>query len=230
MRRKDWRIKNLKKDISGNFNKKLKNYNSSSTSILEKKKKSFFLKRRLFLRKLFLRKTRFLIKKNLVLNLFFLKKLLNNFKYKKQLLSENIFIKTNVNKQRIFPEFNIKKNIFQNKVKFKNLIKKELNCVYLNNNLFKNVYGLNYYIVMDKNSENYFLNFKKILLDEENFNLVQLKEIYIEKFDSSLKNEFNFCFNYNLYNLNLIEIYKILIILNLNTILNLNGKLILKYI
>lgn len=197
MKRKDWKTKDLKKDI---FDKKLK-----------KKLKIKRLKPRfLFLRKLFIRKNKYLVKKNLFLNFFFLKSFLNLYKKTKQNYLNNLFFKTNVDKLAVFPEYSVVKNVINKKNKFKFLkIKYKINLIFLPNKYFKNNFGLNYNII-----NNNFINlnkFKLDLLEEDNLNLIHFKDVFHPK----LNNNFNYFLNYNINNLCLIEIYKIIIILYL---------------
>lgn len=198
MKRKDWRIKSLKKDI---FDKKIK-------------KIKRIRERFLFLRKLYLRQNRYLIKKNLFVNFIFYKNFLSLYKSKKQNYFFNLFWKTKLNNFFFFPGYSTTKNVFNKKIKFKDLSKKiKLNLIFLPNKYEKNNFGLNYYIIEKKDK---ILILLKELEHEDFENLIYLKK---EKNDFYIENNlniFNYYFNYNLYNLYLLEIYKILILIHLN--------------
>lgn len=205
MKRKDWKIKNLKKGIYGKL---------SYGKLRKKNLKERFL----FLRKLFLRRNKYLIKKNLFFNYFFFKKFLNTYKLNKQLYLYKLFFKTKLPLKFFFPEHSIKKNVFNDKHRLNKLLKNNsLNLNYLPNK-YTNVYGLNYFIT--ENNLNFNKNeiFVKSLLEDDNTNLLHFKKNL--NYVNNNNNNLNFFFNYNVYNSNLIEIYKIIVIL---TIFNLNG-------
>jgi len=211
MKRKDWKIKNLKEDIYGKTNK------------ITKKRKYIIRERFLFLRKLYLRRYTFLIKKNLVFNYFFYRSFLNYYKKQKQKYIYNIFFKNKKNLKPFLPEFSLSKNVFNSKFRFKSLAKKHnINYIFCANRYNDSNFGLNYYTKdFDKKNFNY-INLVKDLNEDENKGLIQFKNFDLEdKF--LINNVLNTHFNFNLSILCNLELYKIIIILYIN-------KVIIKYI
>lgn len=184
MKRKDWKINSLKEDIYGNFNK------------LKINRRIFFL------RKLIFRKHKTLIKRNLILNYFFLSNLLSNFKISKKLYFNYIF-NSNKNYLNYLPEFTFKKKINNLFINFKKT-QKHFNFLYYNLKNDSNQKGFTIRLFNIKNEE----IFDKFLLDDNNKNILSKK---LNCLDIYTKNEFNFYFNFNL-NINCsLEIYKILL-------------------
>lgn len=210
MKRKDWKIKDLKEDFYGRKTNK---------------KSKYFLKSKFFfLRRLYIRRCRFLNKKNLMFNYVFYRSMLNFYKLKKQNYIFNIFFKNYKYLKTFYPEYSVYKNVFNKKIIFKEFSKKNnFKYIFLPNkyvNFNKNNFGLNLYNYNLYNNKNKFEDLIKNLDDDSNKNLIQFK--YIEK-NLYFYQDLNFYFNYNLNNLNLIELYKILILLYVN-------KLNIKYI
>lgn len=203
MKRKDWKTENLKKDI---FGKKIKKSKKVRGKIL-------------FLRKLFLRRDKYLTKKNLFVNYIFYKNFLNSYKFKKQNYFFNLNWKIKINNHTILPEFSITKNIFNKKIKFKDLEKKhKVSSFFLANKYVPNSFGLNYYIAELKQKGN-ITNLFKDLEDDNYHNLIHFKKNTNNlQFELNDLINFNFFFNYNLYNLHVLEIYKIIVILNLSNV------------
>lgn len=189
MKRKDWKIKNLKEGIFG------------------RNRKFEYNRRIYFLRKLSLKKHKILLRKNLVPNYMFMNFLLDNFeKVKKNYLNKN-FINNNNNKiSNLLPDYLFRKKITNAHLRFLKLKKFfKFKSYFITNNL-KNGFNVCILNLKDKNS------FYNELLNEENTYLISYRYHEIEEY----KYNFNFYFNFCIFlNINL-EIYKILIYLNLH--------------
>lgn len=126
---------------------------------------------------------------------------------------KNLFFKVDINKKKLFPEYAVFKNVFNKKLKFNFLLKKySIKSMflpnYINNN--KNI-GLSYYLInIEKNINKN--NFAKDLLDESYFNLIHFKDNPILL--NPINVDLNYFLNYNIHNLCLLEIYKVIILLN----------------
>lgn len=92
------------------------------------------------------------------------------------------------------------------------LKKHGLSYSFLKNYYTKNT-GLNYYLPDSNLDKLNNLNLTKDLLDDNFLNLMHFKTSSDE--ENNLEYLLNYHFNYNLHNLCLIEMYKIIIILNL---------------
>ena len=185
MRRKDWKINSLKEDTYGNFRKIKVN------------------RRIFFLRKLIFRKHKTLIKRNLILNYFFLSNLLFNIKILKKSHWNYIF-SSNKKYLTYLPEFTFKKKVNNLFINFKK-IQKQNNFIYYNLKNEDSQKGFSLRIFNIKNEE----IFDKFLLEDENKNLLSKK---LNFFDINNKNDFDFNF-YFYFNLNMncsLEIYKII--------------------
>ena len=185
MRRRDWKIKNLERNIFGKF----------------KTKKRFF-----FLRKLALRKHKTLIKRNLIPNFFFLSNFFFNFKKLKQQQINYIF-STNKNNFIFLPDFTFKKKINNLFIIFKK-IQKKFNFQFFIEPKKSNYFGFNLNII--KLYDEKLLN--NFLLEDGNKNIISKKFLNIEM-DCDNFLTFNFFFNFNLNLNNFLEIYKIIVIL-----------------
>lgn len=186
MRRRDWKIKNLKKYIYGNkklFRKAVKN------------------KRLYFLRKLSMRKNKHSLKKNVMMHYIFLNNFLIDLKKLKLKSIEIRYLFKNYNLNLFHSDYSVKKYIFYNFVIFKDL-EKNFSLFSIRNFKEYNNYGLTTFVFNNENS----------LIDQkEEFN-----SIINKKNDNNIdffKFDINFFFNYNIYLLNSLEIYKILILL-----------------
>lgn len=201
MKRKDWKIKDLKKDTYGNLKKKIKYKVRSKT---------------LFLRKLYIRRNRYLNRKNLVFIYFLYRSMLNFYKFKKQNYVNNIFLKEKNNLKTFYPEFSVYKNVFNKKIVFKAFSKKHnLKYIFIKNKYNEKVFGLNYYTKSLPNNSVLFNDVLKDLDDDLNKNLIQFKNLEnIFEIDKNV----NLYLNFNINTLCILEIYKILIILYLNKI------------
>lgn len=131
------------------------------------------------------------------------------------LLLKNSFVKSN-----IIPNFLFKKQIFFD---FKNFIKfskkNKIKFLYINNNSLKNfnydLYGNNFLLISKNNIDN-----KEINNLKNDFNI---DIFYKNNFNFSLTNDYSiisYFLNFNLFMSNILEFYKILILLNLNNINN----------
>jgi len=148
----------------------------------------------------------------------------NNFYFFLKNLEKNLIIfyllKNNVIKNNIVPSFLFNKQIFfdfNNFIKFSK--KNKLKFLYLNNKDFKylsnfNLYGNNFLLV----SNNF--NSKEIINLKNEYNI----DIF-NKNNFNLKNDFfiiSYFLNFNLFINNIVEFYKIIILLNLIKIIKTN--------
>lgn len=178
-----------------------------------------------FLRKLFSRKIKYQTKRVLLSKYPFYKSLLNIFKVKKQNYINNLFFKTNKNENNFFPDFDISKNVFDKKIKAFDLLKKnKINYIFCKNKINKyNNTGLNYYILNNfiNNDLNvsYLNSLIKDLNDDDNKLLISLKFYDLKNLNEKIIYQNNIYFNYNIYNLCLIEIYKIIILIYINNLI-----------
>lgn len=168
------------------------------------------------------------------LNYFYLTRLFSFFKkFKQKNLYKNNFHYNNNNILLFTPSYLYGSQFFENKYLFdKILTDHNLKGFFLYKNFFKKIYyktnifkmqnfyfGYNFYIM--KISYNKYLNLFKNLDDKE-FNKIGKVKFFIENQNYKLQqtNDFNFFLNYNLYLFNLQDLYRIIIYLNLNTIIN----------
>ena len=205
MKRKDWKIKKLEKDTFGNLKKK--------------KKSKYMLKNIHFLRKLNIKKIRKLKKKNLIMNFIFYKKLksiyfskLNNY--------TNIFLFKSLNSYlEVLPIFFITKKVFLNYNIFCSYLKnKNLDFLFVknyNNELSQN----NSKIIIFKKNEFKCINYNNLF--DNNDDLIAIpktqKNIHEQNFNEIII--FNYYLNYNIFVMNSLEIYKIIINLYMYNIL-----------
>jgi len=144
----------------------------------------------------------------------------NNFFYFLKNLEKNLlifyFLKNNFIKYNITPNFMFNKKIFYDYFNFIKFTKKN-NLKFLNiknsnfYNLNYNFYGNNLLLFSNKNIED-----KDLILIKNDYNL----DLFFKNNFDFLENKFDITYflNFNLFFLNIIEIYKILILLNLNII------------
>jgi hypothetical protein len=185
------------------------------------KKSNLFDRRRrytqFFLNNLKLRRDRNLLSRNFIKNYFFYKFFLKTFKKNKTtFLIRSLFLIKN-KKFLISPDFSFKKNFFNTSSTYNDFLKKaNFNSLFLTKNYSSNLdsnqnFGLNYYLIENKSVNNTNLNI---------FNNDEFKDVIKIKF--ALQNSMNFVsndylnifFNYNLHTVNIIELYKIIILLN----------------
>lgn len=189
MKRKDWKTKSLKKDIFGKIRLK---------------------KRIFFLRKLLLRKHRTLVRRNLVLNFIFFSNFLINLKKIKKSHINYVFSKSN-NNLTFLPDFTFPKKIKNLFLSFKK-IQKQFKFQYFIDNSSKrlnNSFGFNLNVIKTFDEK----IFDDFLLKDENKNIISKKF-----FESNEEFFLNFYFSYNLNLINILEIYKIIIILHINNL------------
>ena len=143
----------------------------------------------------------------------------NNFYFFLKCLEKNLiifnFLKNNFNKLNIIPNFLFKKQIFfdfKNFVKFSK--KNNLKFLYINNENLKNFsynfYGNNFMLISKNSIENKDItnlknDFNIELFFKNNYNLNYLNDFFL----------ISYFFNFNLFLFNVVEFYKILILLNL---------------
>lgn len=186
----------------------------------------FFLKRRFLSEASKLMKFRSFYNLNLISNYNFY----NNFFFFLKNLEKNLifffFLKNNHIKYNIVPNFLFKKQIFFDYKNFLKFSKKnKINFLFINNSSFNhlnssyNLYGNNFLILNKK-----LLNQKDFNDYKNDFNLeIFLKNNFFISGNNNLNDPIiSYYLNFNLYVLNILEIYKIIIILNLNNILNKN--------
>jgi len=168
----------------------------------------------LFLQNLKLKKNKNLFNRNLIKNYyiynFFVKSLKKN---KTNFLLRSLFLLNN-NKILINPLFLFKKKLFNTQKQYNEFLNKnELKSLFfskkfnnvLHSNFFKNNFGLNHFLIQNKNITNNFI---------ESLNSDECKDIIKLKF---YRTDMIVCYNlynYNLFIFNLLEIYKVLTILN----------------
>jgi len=198
MKRKDWKIKKLKKNIYGKFLKPV--------TVL-------------FLRKLNLRKKQKLFKKNNISNFYFYNSLLSFIKLKKFFYLKKLFkFYKNSQKIIIFPNYSIFKNIFGLNNAFNSFLStNNFKSIFINNNISSNIKGLSK-ILINKDSFSKTPNFSKFDINDDNY-----KNMFFFKTDNliplaeyNFSNIYNFFFNFNLTVFNILEIYKLLLILYIN--------------
>lgn len=161
-------------------------------------------------------------------NYFFYNEFFKNLKFLNKKTIFKIFIKnTNRNTLIFSPNYMFKSQFFSNKSVFNDLlINFKLKGFFLYNNFFKNteyrfdknifkshIIGYNYYI-FNKTSDN--INTTKIIniTDDKDYNGVgKIKFILTNQKQFNFNKEFNSFFNFNLYCINVLEIYKIFIFL-----------------
>jgi len=186
------------------------------------KKNNLFGKRtryfQLFLHNLRLRKDKNLLNRNFIKNYFFYKFFLKTFKKNKNIfLSRSLFLMNN-NKVLINPVFSFKKKLFNSNSKYNDfLVKSKYESLFLTKYLLKKLnlksyFGLNYYLTSNDIFNNSLIN---ITNNDEYKDIVKLKFIFNNLTVYKSPDYINIFFNYNLYTVNLVEIYKILIILNI---------------
>lgn len=148
----------------------------------------------------------------------------NNFYFFLKNLEKNLiifyFLKNNFVKSNIIPNFLFKKQIFfdfKNFVKFSK--KNKIKSLYINNNFLKNfnynLYGNNFLLILNDVIDN-----KEINNLKNDFNI---DIFYKNNFNFSSNNDYSvisYFLNFNLFMSNILELYKILILLNLNNITN----------
>lgn len=191
MKRRDWKTKKLKKDIFGKF---------------------FRRRRWYFLRELSMRKYNSLIKKNFITTYYIYRQFIKNSNLKIK-YNSNLIFNNNIynNFYFFFPNFIFKKKIFgHNNIFIDLMIKNNINYIFVKkiydkNNLLPK--GDNIVLFNDFNKPLILKN----LINEESLNTITFK--FSDKFE--LNSNLNFFVNYNIYNFNLVEIYKIIIFLYL---------------
>ena len=228
MRRKNWI--NKKKTLYGRYLNTNKNINFNFFNFFLKKKEFIFDKynTRGQLYKVDLKKTKN-SNLNFELNYYFYSDLLKNLKYINKKIIFNNFLKNNNNILFLLPSYTFKNQFFSHKSLFGDLLlmfklrgffiyKNYFNIIgYKNNNFFykKHLIGYNFYI-FNKMYKRYNDFFK--ITDDKEYNPVGKVKFLLTKqiiFDFKLNSEFNVFFNFNIYLLNIIEIYKIIVLLHL---------------
>jgi len=146
----------------------------------------------------------------------------NNFYFFLKNLEKNLVIffllKNSFNKTNIIPNFLFTKQIFFDYKNFFKFSKKnKIKFLYVNNKNLKNYnyefYGTNFLLISKNNIDNKeFINFK----NEHNIDV-----FYKNNYNFLIKDDYfiiSYFLNFNLFVLNILEFYKILILLNLNLI------------
>jgi hypothetical protein len=188
------------------------------------KKLKFFFGLRLIISRL--KKNETLNKKNLFLNFYFYNFLIKHYKNKNFFIFQNNFLNNYKKKFFIKLLFNLRDQYLHERVNFSKflnlntnssiLINKKVNFnnyYMLDNFFFKNLFGINY-LIINKN------NFLDLLSKNDEFsNNIVYTDINDNVYNC---NDFMFYFNHNIYIFNMIEIYKILIFLQLNVIIKTN--------
>ena len=211
MKRKDWKIKKSKKNIYGNFFKKY----------IKKKKRIFFL------RKLFIRKNSLLFKKNLISNFNLYFKFLDNLHITKNSYIKIFFLKNINNYLSVLPNFLIKKRVFQDYYNYLNFINKNnLSCIFLPKlkNFYINSVGLNMIMYPKKinsgegDSISLLLNEFKNSGDKELLNIKSSRNVINNQILNNLY-DLSYFLNFNIFVINITEIYRIVIILNIHILI-----------
>ena len=188
------------------------------------KKLNFFFGLRLIVSRL--KKNETLNKKNLFLNFYFYNFLIKNYKNKNFFIFQNNFLNNYNKKFFIKLLFNLRDQYLHERVNFNKflnlntnssiLINKKVNFsnyYNLNKFFFKDLFGINY-LIINKN------NFLDLIPKNDEFNN---NIVYANINDCELNcNDFIFYFNQSVYIFNMVEIYKILIFLQLNVIFKTN--------
>lgn len=169
----------------------------------------------LFLQNLKLKKNKNLFNRNLIKNYyiynFFIKSLKKN---KINFLLRSLFLLNN-NKILINPLFLFKRKLFNTENYYNEFLKKnELKSLFFGKkfnsdqhlNFFKNNFGLNHFLIQNKNITNNFI---------ESLNSDECKDIVKLKFYKTDIITFYNLYNYNIFIFNLLEIYKVVTILNI---------------
>jgi len=204
MKRKDLKKKNYLENFSGKVKVRFKGT------------KYFF-----YLRKLYLRKHKNILKKHFIMNFIFYNHLYNFGKYQKQkylylsIKDKNIF---NV----FYPNFTFKKQFFGSNFDLKDIeLKHNLKSMFFYKSFFNNIgydynfFGLNYYVF---NVNKDFL--KETLETEDKDKLISDKNInFITKYNSNYLLELDFNFFFTIHMNSCVEIRKILILLYLNKLI-----------
>jgi hypothetical protein len=182
------------------------------------KKNSLFGRRsryfHLFLQNLKLKKNKNLFNRNLIKNYyiynFFIKSLKKN---KINFLLRSLFL-LNSNKILINPLFLFKRKLFNTQHQYNEfLIKNNLKSIFfkkkvdggLYSKFFKNNFGLNHFLIQNKNITDDFIN---------SLNSDDCKDILKLKFYKNDMVEYYNLYNYNIFVFNILEMYKIIILLN----------------
>lgn len=226
MRRKNWI--NKKKFLFDNLNhnkiKKTAYYSLFLNKIikaLDEYKVYIFIKTLYYLRN---KHTNNLIKTNI----FYLSFLLKFFKkFKRKLMFRTFYSLLNKNKLLLVPSFFFLSQFFEYKNLFFNVLnEKKIEGFFIYKNFFKitgyyNEYLLNYNIYINynffifKNSFDTFFYLNEIFKHKESNKIGKVK-YFFQPFKTDYY--FNYYFNYNLFVLNTVEFYKIIIYLNINSI------------
>jgi len=147
----------------------------------------------------------------------------NNFYFYLKNLEKNLiifyFLKNNINKYNIIPNFLFNKQIFFDNKNFIKFTKKnKIKFLYLNNKILKNfnLYGNNFLLISDN------IDLKEINILKNDYNID-----IIYKNNYSFVKDVNFLtisyfLNFNLFLNNIVEFYKIIILLNLFNIIKIN--------
>jgi hypothetical protein len=164
----------------------------------------------LFLRNLKLKKNKNLFNRNLIKNYYFYNFLLKSLKKKKFIFLIRSLFYLNNTKFLINPIFNFKKQLFNLNLTYNNMLNTlELKSFFFSKKKFSskiNIFGLNYYLINNKINKNTF----NMLNDEQYKDILKLKFLNINNSENSV----NYYVNYNILIFNLLEIYKILILIN----------------
>lgn len=152
--------------------------------------------------------------------------------YKKQIIFKN-FINNNNDILLMFPSYMFKNQYFSNKSLFNDLLLKfKLKGFFLYKNFFKNagyksnnyflkkhVFGYNFFIINKIFLNNKYLNKITTITDDKEYNSIGKIKIFCNKnYEEELNITINSFFNFNLYCINILEIYKIFILIHLNNI------------
>lgn len=162
------------------------------------------------------------------INMFFFALLFNKIKCIKKQIMFRMLYKYNVNSNLFLsPTYTFLSQFFEYRTLFHNILKKNhLYGFFIYKNLFKQsgyfydykfnrdlLLGYNFYIV--KSNINICLLLDSILSDKE-FNKIGKVKLHVQNYKQDFN--FNFFFNYNIFSLNITELYKINIYLYLNSL------------
>jgi hypothetical protein len=174
----------------------------------------------LFLQNLKLKKNKNLFNRNLIRNYFYYNFFIKSLKKNKtNFLLRSLFFVNN-NKILINPLFLFKKKLFNTEHQYNEFLKKnELRGLFFskkfNNTLLNNYnrdnFGLNYFLIQNKDITNKFI---------ESLNSDECKDIIKLKFYKNDIISYYNLYNYNIFMFNLLEIYNFIIILNLLKTIN----------
>ena len=161
-------------------------------------------------------------------NYYFFSDFFRNLKYlNRQTIFKNLIKINTTDIVMMSPNYMFKSQYFSNRSLFNDLLVNfKLKGFFLYNNFFKksnykfdswvfksHIIGYSFYIFNKSSSKINFNKFINITEDKEYNGVGKVKFVFLKKTNFFLKNELNLFFNFNLYCINILEIYKIFIYL-----------------